>query len=233
MQSEFERSARLFGLEAMERLSKKKVLLFGLGGVGGACFEALVRGGIGFFTVADGDVVDISNMNRQILFTHQDIGRAKVAVAAARAKSINPSVVVEEKHIFYLPENDGGINFADYDYVVDAIDTVAAKLDIIERCKELQIPIISAMGCGNKVDPGQLKIADIYKTDVCPLARVMRAKLRKMGIDSLKVVYSTEPPIKQARPDGEKRTLPGSSSFVPPAAGYLMASAVIRDLIEP
>jgi len=232
MQSEFERSARIFGWEKMEALAKKRVAVFGLGGVGGACFEALVRGGIGHFLIVDGDKVDVSNLNRQVLFTHDEVGMSKVHIASERAKKINPLVEVVAKEMFYLPENANEIDLSQCDYAVDAVDTVAAKLEIIRRCKEAGVPIISAMGCGNKVDPEKLRIADIYKTDTCPLARIMRANLRKMGIKDLKVVYSTEVPLKSKREEGAKRTSPGSTSFVPPVAGYLMAGQVIRDLVN-
>lgn len=232
MQNEFERSARVFGVEAMDALSKARVAVFGIGGVGGACFEALVRGGIGHITIIDGDLVDISNLNRQILFTHDDIGLPKVEVAAQRAKRINPCIDIQSKRMFYLPENASEIDLSEFDYVVDAVDTVAAKMEIIKRCDELNIPIISAMGCGNKIDPGKLKIADIYETDTCPLARIIRSNARKLGIKKLKVVYSTETPSKSKREEGEKRTSPGSTSFVPPAAGLLMAGQVVRDLLD-
>lgn len=232
MQNEFERAARVFGNEAMERLSKARVAVFGIGGVGGACFEALVRGGIGRIMIIDGDTVDVSNLNRQILFTHADIGLPKVEVASERAKRINPCIEIQAKQMFYLPENASEIDLSEFDYVVDAVDTVAAKMEIIKRCDELGVRIISAMGCGNKIDPEKLKVADIYATDTCPLARIIRSNARKLGIKKLKVVYSTETPCKSKREEGAKRTSPGSTSFVPPAAGLMMAGQVIRDLLD-
>lgn len=194
MEEIFTRTAMLLGEAALERLAQKHVAVFGIGGVGGYVCEALVRGGIGKFTLVDKDIVDVTNINRQIIATHSTLGRPKTAVMKERILDINPAVTVEVRDCFFLPENANTFDFTQYDYVVDAVDTVTAKLCIIERAKAAGVPVISAMGAGNKLEASAFEVADIYKTSVCPLAKVMRRELKKRGIESLKVVYSKEPP---------------------------------------
>ncbi len=218
----------LLGDDAVDSLKNKKVAVFGVGGVGGYVCEALVRSGVGAFELIDKDVVSITNLNRQIIALHSTVDRPKTAVMKERMLDINPEVKVEVRDMFFLPENADKFDFTSYDYIVDAVDTVTAKLELIERAKTVNVPIISSMGAGNKLDPTRFRVADIYKTSVCPLAKVMRRELKKRGIDSLKVVYSDEPPIK---PNVPTRT-PGSIAFVPAAAGLAIASEVIKDLID-
>ena len=232
----------------MERLSKAHVAVFGIGGVGGYVVEALVRSGIGAYDLIDDDKVCLTNLNRQIIATRDTIGRHKVEVMRERILSINPDAEVTTHRCFYLPENAQDFDFSSYDYVVDAVDTVTAKLEIVMRAKESNIPVISCMGVGNKLNPTQLEIADIYKTSVCPLAKVMRRELRKRGVDKLKVLYSKEEPITPlddsedtcrehcvcppgtTRKCTQRRAIPGSISFVPSAAGLIIASEVVKDL---
>ena len=222
----FSRTKMLLGEKAVELLQTKKVIVFGIGGVGGYVVEALVRSGIKNFVLVDNDEVCESNLNRQIIATVDTIGKDKVDVMEERILSINPKAVVEKKKCFYLPENASEFDFLQYDYVVDAIDTVTAKIDIIVRAVEAGIPVISAMGAGNKLDPTRFEVADIYKTSVCPLAKVMRHELKKRGVKKCKVVYSKEEPVKSA--NGER--LPGSVAFVPSVAGLIIAGEVIKDL---
>jgi len=222
----FSRTEMLLGKEAVASLQTKKVLVFGIGGVGGYVVEALARGGIGSFVLVDNDEVCTSNLNRQIIATIDTIGKAKVDVMEERILSINPKAVVEKKKCFYLPENAADFDFTRYDYIVDAVDTVTAKIDIIVRAAEAKVPVISAMGAGNKLDPTRFEVADIYKTSVCPLAKVMRHELKKRGVKKCKVVYSKEEPVKSA--NGER--LPGSVAFVPSVAGLIIAGEVIKDL---
>ncbi len=222
----FCRSRMLLGEAALARLAGAKVALFGLGGVGGYCLEALARCGVGQFLLVDGDSFSLSNLNRQLLALLPDVGRPKVAVAAERLRLINPACWVECREEFFTPENADSFDFAAYDYVVDAIDSVGAKTELICRAEAAGVPVISCLGTGNKLDPMGFRLADIYETSVCPLARVMRHELRKRGVADLQVVYSQEPPIAAG-----SRT-PGSVSFVPPAAGLLLASAVVKDLIK-
>ncbi len=230
---QFQRTQLLLGRSAMEKLADSHVIIFGIGGVGGYVAEALVRSGIGCFTLVDNDTVTVSNINRQIIATFDSIGRYKTEVMKERMLSINPKVQVEIRNCFYLPENADEFDFTQYDYVVDAIDTVTAKLQLVMEAKKADVPIISCMGTGNKLDPGRLMITDVYKTSICPLAKVMRRELRKRGIDKLKVLYSTEEPMV---PDGAevtengRRAVPGSTSFVPPSAGLMIAAEVIKDL---
>lgn len=212
----------------MKKLQQARVIVFGIGGVGGAVAEALVRGGVGHLTFVDGDVVDITNLNRQLIADETTLGLKKAAAAEKRARSINPQADVMALDLFYLPESADQIDLSKFDYIVDAVDNVTAKLELACRAKTLNIPLISAMGTGNKLHPELLEIADISKTSVCPLARVMRRELKKRGIDHLTVVYSKEEPQK---PWDGGRT-PGSTSFTPPAAGFLIASKVINDLIN-
>ena len=222
----FSRTERLLGAEAMRQLAESRVAVFGVGGVGGYVVEALVRSGVGALDLVDSDTVCLSNLNRQIIATEQTLGQYKVDAARERAAQIHPACRVRTYRMFYLPETADRFDFSVYDYVVDAVDTVTAKLSIIERAKAAGVPVISSMGAGNKLDPSAFRAADLYETSVCPLARVMRRECRKRGITSLKVVYSTEQPI---TPQGDART-PGSTAFVPSAAGLLIAAEVVKDL---
>ena len=230
----FSRTARLLGDDAMTRLAGAHVLLFGVGGVGGYVCEALVRSGIGEITLVDPDTVALSNLNRQIIATEATIGMPKVEAAAERIRLINPACVVHTRQDFYMPEMADSYDFSAYDYVIDAIDTVTAKLDIICRCKEAGVPVISAMGTGNKTDPTGFVITDISKTNTCPLAAVMRRELRARGINHCKVVYSPVPP-KKPLPDPEdgRKPSPASVAFVPPVCGLYIAAEVVRELTEP
>lgn len=227
----FVRTARLLGDNAMARLHSAHVLLFGVGGVGGYVCEALVRSGIGEITLVDPDTVALSNLNRQIIATTETIGQPKVQAAEKRIHSINPNCIVHTRQEFYLPEMGDSYDFTTYDYVIDAIDTVTAKLDIICRCQAVGTPVISAMGTGNKTDPTGFVITDIAKTNTCPLAAVMRRELRKRGVNHCKVVYSPTPPLKPL-PDPEAPTshAPASVAYVPPICGFYIASAVVDDL---
>ncbi|MCF2595908.1 tRNA threonylcarbamoyladenosine dehydratase [Pseudoflavonifractor phocaeensis] len=240
----FIRTRLLIGDEPLDRLAAAKVAVFGVGGVGGFCVEALARAGVGTLHLYDDDTVSESNLNRQIAALHSTIGQPKAEVVAARVRDINPACDVKAIRMFYLPQNADQVDLSQYDYVVDCIDTVAAKLELVSRCTTLQVKIISAMGSGNKLDPTAFEITDISKTQGCPLARVMRKELRKRGIQHLKVVYSREEPLSPARPieteapagsdtrpgSTARRATPGSISFVPAAAGLVLASAVVRDL---
>lgn len=234
MKEETIRSAMLLGEEGVDRLAAARVLLFGVGGVGGYVAEALGRCGIGAITLVDKDTVSVSNINRQIIALHSTVGQPKVEVMRRRLADINPDCAVTALETFYLPENAQDIPFEGYDYIIDAVDNVSAKLSIIQRAVEAGIPIISCMGTGNKLHPEQLRIADIADTKTCPLARVMRRELRARGIHHIKVLYSEEEPRKSriAVPADEVsgRTPPGSISFVPSAAGLLIAGAVVREL---
>lgn len=226
MDERFSRSSRILGKERLEKLNNSSVIVFGVGGVGGAVLEALVRGGVGTVGVVDKDIIDITNLNRQIIATDANIGEKKVDAAQKRALSINPKVNIEKYDLFYLPETAEQIDLAKYDFIVDAVDNVTAKLELIGRAEKLGIPIISSMGTGNKLHPEMFEITDIYKTSVCPLARVIRRELKNRGIKKLTVVYSKEEPVKT------DSSVPGSTSFTPPVAGYLMASYIIRKLTE-
>lgn len=230
----FERSAMLLGVEQVERLADKKVAVFGVGGVGGFVAEALARTGIGAFDLIDHDIVSVTNINRQIIATMDTIGKNKAEVMRERILSIYPEAQVTLHDCFFLPENADEFSFEEYDYVVDAVDTVTAKLEIIERAKKAGVPVISAMGAGNKLDPTQFVVTDISKTSVCPLAKVMRRELKKRGITDVKVVYSREEartPLFEPPTEGETRKkAPGSVAFVPSVAGLIVASEVIKDL---
>lgn len=229
----FERTALLIGEENVEKLKKAHVAVFGIGGVGGYVVEALCRSGVGTLTLIDKDTVSESNINRQIIALSSTVGRLKTEVAAERAKQINPDICVHTKNVFYLPETEKEFDFSTFDYVVDAIDTVSGKLSIIQRCMEAKVPVISSMGTGNKLDPTAFKVADISKTSVCPLARVMRRELKKRGIDRVKVVYSEEEPKDSKAIDKESgKTIPASIAFVPSVAGLIIAGEVIKDLIK-
>ena len=232
---QFSRTELLFGEEAMNKLKNARVAIFGIGGVGGYVVEALARSGVGNLDLIDNDEISLSNLNRQIIATHSTVGRDKVDVAAERVQDINPDAVVVGHKVFYTPDTADQFDFSQYDYVVDAIDTVTGKLQIVEEAVRCQVPVISSMGTGNKLDPTCLEIADISKTSVDPLARVMRKELKKRGITHLKVVYSKEKPMPVKVPDEEKgettrRAIPGSNAYVPATAGLILAAEVIRDL---
>ncbi len=241
MEEQFIRTQMLLGSEAMNRLRNSRVAIFGIGGVGGYAAEALARSGIGAFDLIDMDTVSISNINRQIIAAMSTVGRYKTEVMRDRILDINPQADVVVHNCFYLPENEQEFNFNQYDYIVDAVDTVTAKISIICKAKKLQIPVISSMGAGNKMDAAAFRAGDISNTSVCPLARVMRRELKKRGIDSLKVVYSKEKPMKPMEEFMEessdtgmlsnRRSTPGSVSFVPPVAGLLLAGEVVKDII--
>ena len=249
MLNQFSRTQLLLGADNMERLANAKVAVFGIGGVGGYVVEALVRSGVGSFVIVDDDKVCLTNINRQIIATRKTVGKYKVDVMTERILEINPDAKVEARKCFYLPENAHEFDFSEYDYVVDAVDTVTAKLEIIMQAKAAGVPVISCMGAGNKLDPTQFHVADIYKTTMCPLAKVMRRELKKRGVKKLKVVYSTEASVKPLEnmenscrtgcvcPPGpthkctDRRAIPGSISFVPSVAGLILAGEVIKDLI--
>ena len=246
MLDRFSRTQLVFGKEAMDRLKGSHVAVFGVGGVGGYTVEALARSGVGAIDIIDDDKVCLTNINRQIIATGKTVGKYKVDVAKERIEEINPDCKVTAFRTFYMPETADRFDFTQYDYVVDAIDTVTGKIALIENAKKAGTPIISSMGAGNKVDPTAFEVADIYKTSVCPLARVMRYELKRRGIKKLKVVYSKEkpiPPIADEDPNGEngciskadkvpgKRQVPGSTAFVPSVAGLIIAGEVIKDII--
>ena len=234
MADQYARTRMLFGDETMEKLSRSRVAVFGIGGVGSYAVEALARSGVGMLELVDNDVVSLTNLNRQIIATHVTLGRPKVEVAAERIAQINPYCRVLPRQEFYLPENEKCFDFTSYDYVVDAIDTVAGKISLALQAREAGTPIISAMGTGNKLDPTRLEVADIYATSVCPLARVMRRELRRRGVERLKVVYSREEPLSpksaEELPEASRRSVPGSTAFVPAAAGLIIAAEVVKDL---
>lgn len=247
MLEQFSRTELLVGAEGMEKLSKARVAVFGIGGVGGYVVEALARSGIGEFDLVDSDTVCLSNLNRQIIATRNTVGQYKVDVMKDRILSINPDAVVHVHKCFYLPETAKEFDFSKYSYVVDAVDTVTAKIDLILQAQSCGVPVISSMGAGNKMDPTKFQVADVYKTSVCPLAKVMRRELKKRGVKKLKVVYSTEEAMKpsgnvqegqagsEAGCEGEKhagkRVTPGSIAFVPSVAGLILAGEVIKDLL--
>ncbi|WP_333649880.1 tRNA threonylcarbamoyladenosine dehydratase [Lacrimispora sp.] len=248
MLNQFSRTQMLLGEESMDRLANAKVAVFGIGGVGGYVVEALVRSGVGSFVLVDDDKVCLTNLNRQLIATRKTVGKYKVEVMKDRILEINPKAEVEMHQCFYLPENADDFDFKNYDYVVDAVDTVTAKLELIMRAKEAGVPVISCMGAGNKLDPTKFQVADIYKTTMCPLAKVMRRELKKRGVKKLKVVYSTEKPVRPLEdmsiscrtncicPPGaqhkctDRRDIPGSVAFVPSVAGLIIAGEVIKDL---
>ncbi len=229
MDEMFAREERLLGQEALERLQKARVAVFGLGGVGGHAAEALVRCGVGAVDLIDGDVYSPTNLNRQLFATSQTMGQRKVQAAGERLRAILPTIRVTEHPFFYTPDTADQLDFTQFDYILDCIDMVTGKLAIIERAVGEAVPVISSMGAGNKLDPASFRVADIYETSVCPLARVMRRELRKRGIRRVKVVYSQEPPRVLAGDRGEK-PVPGSVAFVPPVAGLIMAGEVVKDL---
>ena len=234
MISQFSRTELLIGEEGISSLKKARVAIFGIGGVGGYVVEALARSGIGAFVLTDNDKVCLTNLNRQIIATHDTIGRYKTDVMLERIMSINPQAEVTLHRCFYLPETSGQFDFSSYDYVVDAVDTVTAKIDLIIRAKQAGVPVISCMGAGNKLDPSKFRVADIYETSVCPLAKVMRRELKKRGIKGLKVVYSTEQPLTpgETSENTGRRSTPGSIAFAPSVAGLILAGEVIRDILK-
>ncbi len=218
----------LIGKENLEKLKNSRVAVFGIGGVGSYTVEALARSGVGTLELIDNDTVNITNINRQLIAFHSTVGKYKVDCAQERILDINPDVKVNTCKTFYLPENANEFDFSNYDYIVDAIDTVTAKIDIIVRAEKLGIPVISSMGTGNKLDPTQFEVTDIYKTEACPLARVMRRELKARNVKKLKVVYSKEKPVKNNCEDG--KPIPASIAFVPSVAGLIIAGEVIKDL---
>lgn len=232
MKEQFSRMENMMGAEALERLQRSCVAVFGIGGVGGYATEALARSGVGRLILVDKDVVSISNLNRQLIATYSSIGRPKVEAMKARIQDINPDCQVETYECFYLPENKEVFDFTQYDYVIDAVDTVTAKIQLVLQAQEAGVPIISSMGTGNKLDPSRLQVADIYKTKVCPLAKVMRHELKKRNIKKLKVVYSEELPMESKCYDETiGKAIPGSMVFVPGAAGLLLAAEVVKELM--
>lgn len=236
MKEQFIRTAMLLGEEGIEKLTNKRVAVFGIGGVGGHVVEALARSGVGALDLIDNDVVSVSNINRQIIATYDTVGRYKTEVMKERILSINPECKVTIYNTFYLPEERDKFPFTEYDYIVDAIDTVTAKIDLAVLSQELSIPLISSMGTGNKLDPSQFEITDIYKTSVCPLAKVLRKELKERGVKKLKVIYSKEearkplPLEEEAQSETKRRATPGSTAFVPAVAGLMIAGEVIREL---
>lgn len=245
MEHQLVRTEMLIGAEGLARLRRARVAVFGLGGVGGYVVEALARSGVGTLDLIDNDRVARSNLNRQILALHSTLGQPKVEAAAARVRDIDPDITVNTYQTFYLPETREQFDFKAFDYVVDCIDTVTGKLDLVMQCRAAGTPIVCALGTGNKLDPTRLEVADLSETSVCPLARIMRKELRRRGVEHVKVVYSKEEPIeprfqpeKEAAPTegpeaygNDRRSVPGSSAFVPPAAGLILASVVVRDLL--
>lgn len=226
----FERTVRVLGVEALEKLKSSRVAVFGIGGVGSFAAEALARAGVGTLDLIDSDKVTKSNINRQLIALNSTVGRYKTKVMAERIKDINPEAVVNEYRCFYLPGEEDAFPFAEYDYIVDAVDTVAAKIGLAVTGDKLGIPVISIMGTGNKINPYMFEVSDISKTSVCPLAKAVRYELRKRGVKHLKCVYSKELPIKPSSRDDEEARIPGSVSFTPPVAGFIAASEVIKDI---
>lgn len=237
MGNKFDRTKRLLGADAMNKLKNSHVAVFGIGGVGGHAADALIRSGIGEITIVDSDEVAESNINRQLIATTKTVGRKKVEVMRERLLEINPEVIVHMYDCFFLPETKDQFDFFAYDYVIDAVDTVTAKLALVEACKEAGVPIVSSMGAGNKLDPTAFEVTDIYKTTVCPLAKVMRKELKARGIKKLKVVYSKEIPLEPIEDEDfvsdevrRRRSTPGSIAFVPSVAGLILAGEVVKDI---
>lgn len=232
MSEKFARTELLIGKNGIEKLAASRVAVFGIGGVGGYVVEALVRSGLGTIDLIDNDTVALSNINRQIIATTKTVGQNKVDAAKERILDINPDVKVNTYKTFYTPETSSQFDFSQYDYIVDAIDTVSGKIELVVQAQKNNVPIICSMGAGNKMNPTQFEVTDIYKTSVCPLAKVMRQELKKRGIKKQKVVYSKEIPIKQTETDPKTgKRIPGSNAFVPPVVGLIIASEVIKDLI--
>lgn len=233
IKEEFSRTAYVYGEDAVEKLKNARVAVFGVGGVGGYICEALCRAGVGHIDIFDRDTVSLSNINRQIIALHSTVGRAKVDIMKERMLDINPDCEINAYNVFYLPENADEYDLSVYDHIADAVDTVSAKLEIAIRAYKLGIPLISAMGAGNKTDPTRFQVADINDTTVCPLARVMRRELKARGIKKYKVVYSTEEPLKSGVTDPESgKAIPGSLSFVPSAMGLIMAGEIVKSIIK-
>ena len=237
MGNKFDRTKRLLGADAMNKLKNSHVAVFGIGGVGGHAADALIRSGIGEITIVDSDEVAESNINRQLIATTKTVGRKKVEVMREHLLEINPEVIVHVYDCFFLPETKDQFDFFAYDYVIDAVDTVTAKLALVEACKEAGVPIVSSMGAGNKLDPTAFEVTDIYKTTVCPLAKVMRKELKARGIKKLKVVYSKEIPLEPIEDEDfvsdevrRRRSTPGSIAFVPSVAGLILAGEVVKDI---
>lgn len=238
MGEKFDRTKRLLGKDAIEQLEKSHVAVFGIGGVGGHAVDALARSGIGSITIVDSDEVAESNINRQLIATTKTIGRKKVQVMKEHLLEINPELVIKEYDCFFLPETKEQFDFTQYDYVIDAVDTVTAKIALVEACQEAGTPMISSMGAGNKLNPTKFEVADIYKTSVCPLAKVMRRELKKRNIRHLKVVYSKEEPLEPVEDEDfvsdekrSRRATPGSIAFVPSVAGLILAGEVVKDIV--
>ncbi len=235
MPDQFSRTELLLGREAMARLAGARVAVFGVGGVGGHAAEALARSGVGTLDLVDGDRVSLTNLNRQIVALHSTLGMYKAEAARARFLDINPDMTVNAWKLFYGPDTEAQFDLSGYDYVVDAVDTLSAKIELVLRAQAAGTPIISSMGAGNKLDPAGFRVGDIYATSVCPLARAMRHELRKLGVKHLKVVWSPEEPIKPAEAVEDdrdsRRLVPGSTAFVPAAAGLVLAGEVVRDLV--
>jgi len=237
LENQFSRTERLLGKENMEKLAAARVCIFGIGGVGGYVAEALARSGVGHLELVDNDVICLSNLNRQIIATHETLGQYKVDVMKERILSINPTAEVTVYKCFYLPETRAQFDFTNYDYVVDAIDTVAGKIALVLQAEESGTPVISSMGAGNKLDPAAFQVADIYQTSVCPLAKVMRRELKRRGVKKLKVVYSKEQPVavqndEESLLSSPRRSIPGSIAFVPSVAGLIIAGEVVKDLVN-
>lgn len=247
MLNEFSRTELILGKEGLEKLALSRVAVFGIGGVGGHAVEALIRSGVGAVDLIDDDKVSLTNINRQLYATRKTVGRYKVEVAMERIAEINPNAKVRIYKTFFTPQTAGGFNFSDYDYIIDAIDTVTGKIELAVQAEKAGVPIISAMGAGNKLDPTAFEVSDIYKTSVCPLARVMRRELAKRGVKKLKVVYSKEQPLtprsdieeecrQESSPEEgrstKKREIPGSTAFVPPVVGLIIAGEVVKDIIR-
>ncbi len=231
MLEQFSRTELLIGKEAIEKLNKTKIAIFGIGGVGSYVAEGLVRAGVGKFILVDNDKISLTNLNRQIIADHKTIGKSKVQVAKERILDINPNAEIEIYEEFFMPETKGILDET-VDYIVDSVDTVTAKIELVVRANKLNIPIISSMGTGNKLDPTKFEVTDIYKTSVCPLAKVMRKELKSRGIKKLKVLYSKEEPIKVLETSENRKKVPGSISFVPSVAGLIIAGEVIKDIIK-
>lgn len=239
MLGQYSRTELILGKESTQKLKNSYVAVFGLGGVGGYVVEALARSGVGKFDIIDNDKVNLTNLNRQILATHETLGEYKTDVAEARILSINPDAVITKYNVFFTPDTSNMFDFSKYDYVIDAIDTVVGKLELIIRTKEQNVPIICSMGAGNKLNPALFEVADISKTSVCPLSRVIRQKLKKLGIKNVKVVFSKEEPIKidtsllpaEKENESDKKIPPGSNAFVPSVAGLIIAGEVVKDIV--
>lgn len=228
----YARTERLLGTEALNTLAASKVAVFGIGGVGGYVVEALARSGVGTIDIIDKDDVSISNINRQLIATTKTVGMPKVQVMKDRIHDINPDIIVNAYQCFYLPETSEQFNFSNYDYIVDAVDTVTAKIELVMNAEAVGTPIISSMGAGNKLEPSMFEVADIYTTSVCPLAKVVRKELKQRGIKKLKVVYSKEQPIMVSIPEPGQKSIPGSIAFVPSVAGLIIAGEVIKDIVN-